>query len=385
MSYYFTGVKYINIAGINTGIMAKEIKFAVSGVGNCCSSLIQGLFYYKNAESGDIPGLMHVSFGGYMIKHLRPVAAFDIDARKVGKDLSEAIFAKPNCTQVFQKDVPKFGVEVRKGPVLDGVAPHMYDHPVDRTFVLSDEKPVNVVKVLEDSGAEILVNYMPVGSEEAARFYAQAALDAGCAFINCMPVFIASTPQWVDKFRKKKLPMIGDDVKSQVGATIVHRTLARLFEERGVKIVSSYQLNVGGNTDFMNMLARDRLKSKKISKTQSVQSNLPIPIDPYNLHISPSDYVPWLKDKKLCFLRIEGKKFGDVPINIEARLEVEDSPNSAGVVIDAIRAAKIGLDREIGGPLISIAAYTMKSPPEQYPDPVAREMVEQFIRGERER
>jgi len=365
--------------------MAKEIKFAVSGVGNCCSSLIQGLFYYKNAESGDIPGLMHVSFGGYMIKHLRPVAAFDIDARKVGKDLSEAIFAKPNCTQVFQKDVPKFGVEVRKGPVLDGVAPHMYDHPEDRTFVLSDEKPVNVAKVLEDSGAEILVNYMPVGSEEAARFYAQAALDAGCAFINCMPVFIASTPQWVDKFQKKKLPMIGDDVKSQVGATIVHRTLARLFEERGVKIVSSYQLNVGGNTDFMNMLARDRLKSKKISKTQSVQSNLPIPIDPYNLHISPSDYVPWLKDKKLCFLRIEGKKFGDVPINIEVRLEVEDSPNSAGVVIDAIRAAKMGLDREIGGPLVSISAYTMKSPPEQYPDPVAREMVEQFIRGERER
>jgi myo-inositol-1-phosphate synthase len=261
----------------------------------------------------------------------------------------------------------------------------MHEHPEDRTFVLSKHSPCDVAKELEKSGAEILVNYMPVGSEEATRFYAQAAVDAGCAFINCMPVFIASTPDWVKKFEAKKLPIIGDDIKSQVGATIVHRTLARLFEERGVRIVSSYQLNVGGNTDFSNMLARDRLKSKKISKTQSVQSNLNHPIDPYNLHISPSDYVPWLKDKKLCFLRIEGKKFGDVPINIEARLEVEDSPNSAGVVIDALRAAKIGLDRGIGGPLYSISAYTMKSPPRQYPDPVAREMVEEFISGKRER
>jgi len=365
--------------------MSNEIKFAVSGVGNCCSSLIQGLFYYRDKESGDIPGLMHVNFGGYLIRNLKPVAAFDVDSRKIGKDLGEAIFAKPNCTTVFQPRVPDLGVEVMKGPVLDGVAVHMHEHPEDRTFVLSKHPPCDVAKELEKSGAEILINYMPVGSEEATRFYAQAAVDAGCAFINCMPVFIASTPDWVKKFEAKKLPIIGDDVKSQVGATIVHRTLARLFEERGVKIVSSYQLNVGGNTDFSNMLARDRLKSKKISKTQAVQSNLNNPIDPYNLHISPSDYVPWLCDKKLCFLRIEGKKFGDVPINIEARLEVEDSPNSAGVVIDALRAAKIGLDRGIGGPLYSISAYTMKSPPRQFPDPIAREMVEDFISGKRDR
>ncbi len=365
--------------------MAKEIRIAVSGVGNCCSSLIQGLSYYRDTEKGEIPGLMHVDFGGYLIKHVKPVAAFDIDERKVGKDIGQAIFAKPNCTTVFCKDVPRYGVEVKKGPVLDGVAPHMHEHPEDLTFRPSNHPPANVVKELRDSGAEILVNYMPVGSEDSTRFYAQAALDAGCAFVNCMPVFISSTPEWVSRFEKKKLPIVGDDVKSQVGATIVHRTLARLFAERGVKIVSSYQLNVGGNTDFMNMLARDRLKSKKISKTQAVQSNLWVPIDPYNLHISPSDYVPWLRDKKLCFLRIEGRKFGDVPINIEARLEVEDSPNSAGVVIDAIRAAKIGLDRGVAGQLVSISAYTMKSPPQQFPDPIAREMVEQFIRGERER
>jgi myo-inositol-1-phosphate synthase len=365
--------------------MSKEIRVAISGTGNCCCSLIQGLSYYREREKGEIPGLMHVDFGGYLIKHVKPVAAFDVDARKVGRDLSEAIFAKPNCTTVFQKDVPKTGVNVKKGPVLDGVAAHMHEHPEDRTFVLSKETPADIAKELEKSGAEILINYMPVGSEQATRHYAQAALEAGCAFINCMPVFIASTPRWVKMFEERKLPIVGDDIKSQVGATIVHRTLARLFAERGVKIDSSYQLNVGGNTDFSNMLARDRLKSKKISKTQAVQSNLPVPIDPYNLHISPSDYVPWLKDKKLCFLRIEGRKFGDVPVNIEARLDVEDSPNSAGVVIDALRAAKIGLDRGIGGPLYSISAYTMKSPPEQYPDPVAREMVEQFIRGERDR
>jgi myo-inositol-1-phosphate synthase len=365
--------------------MAKEIKFAVSGVGNCFSSLLQGIHYYHGKESGNIPGLMHVDFGGYLIKHIKPVAAFDVDKRKVGRDLSEAIFAKPNCTTVFHKDVPKTGVVVKKGPVLDGVAAHMHEHPEDKTFVLSDDSPVDVTKELQDSGAEILINYMPVGSEQATRHYAQAAIDAGCAFINCMPVFRASTPHWVKKFEDRKLPIVGDDIKSQVGATIVHRTLAKLFDDRGVKIVSSYQLNVGGNTDFGNMLARDRLKSKKISKTQAVQSNLPVPIDPYNLHISPSDYVPWLKDKKLCFLRIEGRKFGDVPINIEARLEVEDSPNSAGVVIDALRAAKLGLDRGIGGPLTSISAYTMKSPPEQYPDPIARDMVEQFIKGDRER
>lgn len=367
--------------------LMKRVNVAIAGVGNCSSSLIQGLFYYKDAGSGDelVPGLMHNTLGGYRIADIKPVAAFDVDDRKVGKDLSEAIFAKPNCTTVFHRDVPKLGVEVKKGPVLDGVAVHMHEHPEDRTFVLSRGTPIDVAKELSDSEAEILINYMPVGSEEATKFYAQTALDAGCAFVNCMPAFIASRPIWAKKFEERRLPICGDDIKSQVGATIVHRTLAKLFADRGLKINSSYQLNVGGNTDFSNMLARDRLKSKKISKTQAVQSILPVKIDPYNLHISPSDYVPWLRDKKLCFLRIEGKKFGNVPINIEVRLEVEDSPNSAGVVIDAIRAAKLGLDRGIGGPLTSISAYTMKSPPEQYPDHIAREMVEEFIRGERER
>ncbi len=364
-----------------------KIKIAIAGVGNCCSSLIQGLFYYRNVDSNEniVPGLMHNVLGGYRISDIRPVAAFDIDARKVGRDLSEAIFAKPNCTHIFHPKVPNLGVEVQMGPVLDGVAPHMTDHPEERTFKLAKAKPVDVAKVLAESGAEILINYMPVGSEQATVYYAKAALKAGCAFINCMPVFIASVPEWANRFARAGLPVIGDDVKSQVGATIVHRTLARLFEERGVKIVSSYQLNVGGNTDFLCMLARDRLKSKKISKTQAVQSNLTNKIDPYNLHISPSDYVPWLKDKKLCFLRIEGRKFGDVPINIEVRLEVEDSPNSAGVVIDAIRCAKLALDRGVGGPLLSPSAYFMKSPPQQFPDPVARQMVEEFIAGERER
>jgi len=364
-----------------------KIKIAISGVGNCASSLIQGLFYYKNVTEEDevVPGLMHNSIGGYLIKDIQPVAAFDIDARKVGQDLSKAIFAKPNCTTIFCSDVPELGVKVQMAPVLDGVASHMAEHPADRSFRVAKVPPRDVISELKKSGAEILINYMPVGSEQATRYYAKAALEAGCAFINCMPVFIASTPDWAKRFEKARLPVIGDDIKSQVGATITHRTLVRLFEERGIKIDSSYQLNVGGNTDFMNMLARERLKSKKISKTQAVQSNLKRKIDPYNLHISPSDYVPWLKDKKLCFLRIEGRKFGDVPINIEARLEVEDSPNSAGVVIDAIRMAKLALDRGTGGPLISASAYFMKSPPEQYPDPVARGMVEEFIAGKRER
>ena len=364
-----------------------EIKIAISGVGNCASSLIQGLLYYRNVKEKDevVPGLMHNSVGGYLIRDIKPVAAFDIDARKVGQDLSKAIFSKPNCTQVFCPNVPNLGVKVQMGPVLDGVAAHMAEHPADKSFRVAKVAPRDITQDLKKSGADVLINYMPVGSEQATTYYAKAALAAGCAFINCMPVFIASTPEWAKRFEKAKLPVIGDDIKSQVGATITHRSLVRLFEERGIKIDSSYQLNVGGNTDFMNMLARERLKSKKISKTQAVQSNLKNKIDPYNLHISPSDYVPWLKDKKLCFLRIEGRKFGDVPINIEARLEVEDSPNSAGVVIDALRMAKLGLDRGIGGALISPSAYFMKSPPEQYPDPVARQMVEDFISGKRER
>lgn len=367
--------------------LSGRIKIAIAGVGNCASSLVQGFFYYKNINSNGetIPGLMHNVFGGYKISDIKPVAAFDIDKRKVGKDLSQAIFAKPNCTAVFCKNVPKTGVKVQKGPVLDGVANHMSDYPEDNTFVLSNEKPADAAGVLKESGAEILINYMPVGSEEATKYYAESALKAKCAFINCMPVFIASNPQWAKIFEKKGLPVIGDDVKSQLGATIVHRTLAKLFTDRGLKIDSSYQINIGGNTDFMNMLARDRLKSKKISKTEAVQSILPERIDTPNLHIGPSDYVPWLKDQKLCFLRIEGRKFGDVPMNIEVRLSVEDSPNSAGVVIDAIRAAKLGLDRGIGGPLTSPSAYFMKHPPEQYPDPVARQMIEEFILGKRER
>ncbi len=367
--------------------MAEPIKLAVAGVGNCCSSLIQGLFYYKDVDSNDeaVPGLMHNVLGSYRISDIKPVAAFDIDTRKVGQDLSDAIFAKPNCTTVLHKDVPNFGVKVRMAPVLDGCAKHMAEHPADKSFRISKEPPQDIVNHLKESGADILVNYMPVGSEEATRYYAEACLKAGVAMINCMPAFIASTPEWAKRFQEAKLPIIGDDIKSQLGATITHRMLVRLFEERGIKIDSSYQLNVGGNTDFMNMLERTRLKSKKISKTQAVQSNLKKQIEPYNLHISPSDYVPWLNDKKLCFLRIEGRKFGDVPINIEARLEVEDSPNSAGVVIDAVRMIKLAMDRGVGGPLISASAYFMKSPPEQFPDPVARQMVEEFIKGERER
>jgi myo-inositol-1-phosphate synthase len=356
-------------------------------VGNCASSLVQGLFYYKSVgnDSQPVPGLMHNVFGGYKISDIKPVAAFDVDKRKVGKDLSEAIFAKPNCTAVFCKDVPKLDVEVKKGPVLDGVAKHMADFPEDRTFSVSKDPAVDVAKELKRAKVDVLINYMPVGSDEATKYYAGAALEAGCAFINCMPVFVASDPDWGKMFRDKNLPIIGDDIKSQLGATIVHRVLARLFEERGLKIESSYQINVGGNTDFMNMLARDRLKSKKLSKTRAVQSNLPVPIKDENLHIGPSDYIPWLNDKKLCFLRIEGKKFGDVPMNVEVRLDVEDSPNSAGIVIDAVRAAKLAMDRGIGGPITSASAYFMKHPPEQHPDPVARQMLEEFIKGERER
>ena len=367
--------------------MGKEIRLAIAGIGNCCSSLIQGLFYYKNVTTNNelVPGLMHNVLGGYKISDVKPIAAFDIDARKVGKDLSEAIFAKPNCTKTFCKDVPKMDVWVQMGPVLDGVASHMKDYPEDRSFVVSKEKPVDVAKELKKSGAEILINYLPVGSEEAVKYYAQAALDAGCAFVNCMPVFIASNTDWAKKFEEKGLPVVGDDIKSQVGATIVHRVLTKLFSDRGVKIDRTYQLNVGGNTDFLSMLERSRLKSKKISKTQSVQSQLPVPLSPENIHIGPSDYVPWLNDNKLFFIRLEGRKFGDVPINLEIRGSVEDSPNSAGVAIDAIRCAKLGLDRKIAGPLTSIASYTMKSPPQQYPDSVSKQMVEEFIKGERER
>jgi myo-inositol-1-phosphate synthase len=364
-----------------------EIRLAIAGVGNCASSLVQGLFYYKDVDTNNelVPGLMHNVLGGYKISNVKPVAAFDVDVRKVGKDLAEAIFSLPNCTKIFQKEVPEMGVIVQKAPVLDGVADHMKDFHEDKSFVISKEKPVDVTKVLKETQADVLVNYVPVGSEDAAKYYAQCALDAGCAFVNCMPVFIASDHTWSEKFVKAGLPIAGDDMKSQVGATIVHRTLVKLFSDRGVKVDRTYQLNTGGNTDFLNMLERSRLKSKKLSKTRSVQSQFPVPLEDDNIHIGPSDYVPWQKDNKICFIRIEGRKFGNVPIDLELRLSVEDSPNSAGVVIDAVRCAKLAMDRKISGSLTSISAYTMKHPPQQYPDPVARQMVEEFIKGERER
>jgi myo-inositol-1-phosphate synthase len=367
--------------------MVREIRVAIAGVGNCASSLIQGLFYYKGINSNDelVPGLMHNILGGYKISDIRPVAAFDVDKRKVGKDLSEAIFSKPNCTKVFCKDVPKLNVKVMRGPTLDGIANHMKDYPEERTFVVSDEKPVDVEKVLKETKADVLVNYMPVGSEEATRYYADCALKTGCAFINCMPVFIASNNEWSKRFDKAGIPIIGDDIKSQVGATITHRVLVKLFSDRGVKIDRTYQLNTGGNTDFLNMLERSRLKSKKISKTESVQSQLPVRMKDENIHIGPSDYVPWQNDNKVCFIRIEGRKFGDVPIELELRLSVEDSPNSAGIVIDAVRCAKLAKDRDVGGALLSSSAYFMKHPPQQFPDSVAKHMVEEFIKGERER
>ena len=359
-----------------------KIKLAIAGLGNCASSLIQGIEYYKNSDDDNWIGLMHRSVGGYRPGDIEVVAAFDIDERKVGKDVSEAIFAPPNCTKTFYSNVPFMGVEVKKGPVLDGVAPHMASYDDSKTFVVSDREPCDVVREMEESGAEVLINYMPVGSEEASRFYAQASLDAGVGYVNCMPVFIASDPAWAKKFEEAGIPIVGDDVKSQIGATIVHRTLAKLFNDRGCKLDRTYQLNTGGNTDFLNMLSQDRLKSKRISKTEAVQSVLDVPLMADDIHIGPSDYVPWQKDNKICFLRMEGRIFGDVPINLELRLSVEDSPNSGGSTIDAIRVCKMAIDRKIGGPLLEISAYTMKHPPVQYPDFVARELLERFLKGE---
>jgi myo-inositol-1-phosphate synthase len=363
----------------------EKIKIAIIGVGNCACSLIQGIHYYKNKTPEDAIGLMHWDIGGYRPYDIEVVAAFDIDKRKVEKDVSDAIFAKPNCTAIFHKDIPPTGVKVKMGRVLDGVAPHMKEYPPDETFVVSEEKEADIVEVLRQSGAEIALNYLPVGSEEAARFYANACLEAGVGLINCMPVFIASDKEFARRFEEKMLPIVGDDVKSQFGATITHRSLAKLFTDRGVKLDRTYQLNTGGNTDFLNMLARERLKSKKISKTEAVQSVLDKPLEERNIHVGPSDYVPWQRDNKICFLRMEGRIFGDVPINLELRLSVEDSPNSGGCTIDAIRCCKLALDRKIGGPLISISAYTMKHPPQQFPDEKAREMVKEYIQGVRER
>jgi len=365
--------------------MSEKVKVAIVGVGNCASSLIQGIYYYRNKSEEEISGLMHYDIGGYKPWDIEVVAAFDIDARKVGRDVSKAIFEKPNCTAVFCPNVPEIGVEVQMGPVMDGFAEHMKDYPEDQRFVPADKEPVDVVKVLKESGAEVVVNYLPVGSEEATRFYAQCALEAGCAFVNCIPVFIASDEEWAKKFKEKGLPIVGDDIKSQVGATITHRVLATLMSDRGVRIDRTYQLNFGGNTDFLNMLERKRLKTKKVSKTEAVRSLLPYPIENDNIHIGPSEYVPWLKDNKIAYIRLEGRLFGDVPMYIELKLSVEDSPNSAGSAIDAIRCAKLALDRGIAGPLYSISAYTMKHPPIQYPDWKAKELVDKFIKGEIER
>lgn len=358
-------------------VKTDKIKLAIVGVGNCASSLVQGIEYYKNATQDDfVPGVMHVDFGGYHISDIEVVAAFDVDSKKVGKDLADAIYSEPNNTTVFA-DVPKTGVKVQKGPVLDGVAKYTAD-----VVPIAKDADVDVVDVLKKSGADAIINYLPVGSQQATEYYAQAALDAGCGFINCIPVFIASDAKWAKKFNDAGLPVIGDDIKAQVGATITHRTLVNLFLDRGMKIERTYQLNTGGNTDFMNMLERDRLANKKISKTKSVTSMIEARgqhIDEDNIHVGPSDYVPWQKDNKICFLRIESKHFGDVPMNLELRLSVEDSPNSAGVAIDSIRCMKLALNHGLSGPIIEPAAYFQKYPPKQIEDRTARQLVEDFI------
>jgi myo-inositol-1-phosphate synthase len=365
-----------------------KIRIAIAGVGNCASSLIQGIGHYKALDKNSPDrslGLMHHSLGGYLPGDIEPVAAFDVDVRKVGRSLKDAIFAKPNCTKIFYPDLPDYPVKVHMGDILDGISPHMADYPDERRFIAANEKPCDVVKVLKESKADMLLNYLPVGSEEATRYYANACLEAGVAFVNCVPVFIASDDEWIKRFEEKNIPMVGDDIKAQIGATIVHRTLAKLFMDRGVKITSTYQLNVGGNTDFLNMLNHNRLKSKKVSKTAAVHSQITHNLAEDNIHIGPSDYVPWMNDNKVCFLRMEGHEFGNVPMHIELRLSVEDSPNSAGVVIDAVRCCKIAKDRGVGGVLSSPSAYFMKHPKVQFTDEEAREMVEEFIAGKRER
>jgi len=365
-----------------------KIKIAIVGIGNCASSLLQGIEYYKDKDSKDAIGLMHWEIGPYKPYDIEIVAAFDIDKRKVSKDVSEAIFELPNCTTVFCKDVPKRGVKVEMGAILDGFSEHMRDYEEKYALVLSDKKEPSkedCIQLLKDSGAHMLLNYVPVGSENAAKFYAECALEAGIGFINNMPVFIASNPEWGTRFEKEGIPVIGDDIKSQLGATIVHRVLANLFKARGVKLERTYQLNTGGNTDFLNMLNQSRLILKKESKTESVQSQLVEKrLEKENIHIGPSDWVAWQKDNKICFIRMEGKLFGDVPMNIELRLSVEDSPNSGGVVIDAIRCCKLALDRGKGGVLCSPSAYFMKHPPKQYTDDEAFRLTEDFIQGKRD-
>jgi myo-inositol-1-phosphate synthase len=355
---------------------AGDIRVAIVGVGNCASSLVQGVQYYQDAdENATVPGLMHVRFGPYHVRDVKFVAAFDVDAKKVGFDLSEAIFASENNT-IKIADVPPTDVVVQRGPTLDGIGKYYAD-----TIEVSDAEAVDVVKALRDAGVDVLVSYLPVGSEEADKFYAQCCIDAGVAFVNALPVFIASDPVWAKKFEDAGVPIVGDDIKSQVGATITHRVMAKLFEDRGVQLDRTMQLNVGGNMDFLNMLERERLESKKISKTQAVTSNLQREFKTKDVHIGPSDHVGWLDDRKWAYVRLEGRAFGDVPLNLEYKLEVWDSPNSAGVIIDAVRAAKIAKDRGVGGPVAAASAYLMKSPPQQLPDDVARTQLENFIEG----
>jgi myo-inositol-1-phosphate synthase len=355
----------------------RKVRVAIIGVGNCASSLVQGVHYYRDAKPGDtIPGIMHVDIGGYHMRDIEFVAAFDVDKNKVGKDLADAIYAKPNNTYRFA-DVPKTGVKVSRGMTLDGIGKYL------ATVVeKAPGETADIVGILKERKVDVVISYLPVGSEDATRWYVEQVLQAGCAFVNCIPVFIGREPRWQKRFAEKNLPIIGDDIKSQVGATITHRVLTRLFMDRGVRLDRTYQLNFGGNTDFLNMLERERLESKKISKTNAVTSMLDYPIDPENVHVGPSDYVPWLLDRKWCYIRMEGTTFGDVPLNAEMKLEVWDSPNSAGVVIDAIRCLKLALDRGLGGTLVGPSAYFMKSPPKQIHDDEAREMVEAFIRGE---
>lgn len=365
----------------------RPIRIALAGIGNCASALVQGLYYYKTKTSESSTGLMHWDIGGYKPFDIEVTAAFDIDKRKVGQDLSQAIFALPNCSTVFFDGVPETGVQVVMGKLLDGFPESMLPYEEDCSFVLaSHPEPTreDVVQVLRESGVEILLIYLPVGSEKATRFYAECALDAGVAVVNNIPVFLASDPAWASRFQKRGLPIIGDDIKSQLGATIVHRILVDLFKQRGVELDRTYQLNVGGNTDFLNMLDRDRLASKRTSKTEAVQSVAGKTLDPRNVHIGPSDYVPWLNDKKICFLRMEGRIFGNVPLDLELRLSVEDSPNSAGVAVDAIRCCKLALNRRQGGILEGPSAYYMKRPPVQYPDHQAYLLTEAFIRGTEE-
>jgi len=371
-----TAKKTKKVSTVRRGTRNKKIRVAIVGVGNCASSLVQGVHYYRNAKPGDrIPGIMHVDLGGYQIRDVDVVAAIDVDRNKVGKDLADAIYQAPNNTYRFA-DVPRTGVKVSRGMTHDGIGKYL-SQVVHKAPGSTDD----IVGILRDREVDVVVSYLPVGSEEATKWYVEQTLEAGCAFINCIPVFIAREPYWQRRFAQKNLPIIGDDIKSQVGATITHRVLTRLFMDRGVRLDRTYQLNFGGNTDFLNMLERERLESKKISKTNAVTSMLDYPLDETDVHVGPSDYVPWLLDRKWCYIRMEGTTFGDVPLNAELKLEVWDSPNSAGVVIDAIRCCKLALDRGLGGTIVAPSAYFMKSPPRQIPDDRAREGVEEFIKG----